>query len=107
LGVRNPSRFLGRLFNRSIVARLARLAVKPLYIEPGSSWENGYVERFNDKFHYELLDAEIVYSLKEARIVIEQWRNFYNHKRPHCALGYRPLAPQGCWPTLLAIPNTH
>lgn len=76
-------------------AWLGRIDVKPLYIEPGSPWENGYVESFNGKFRYEVLDAEIFYSLKEAQIVIEQWRNFYNHHRPHSSLGYRPPAPQG------------
>jgi transposase InsO family protein len=47
---------------------------KAAYIEPGSPWENGYCESFNARFRDELLDGEIFYSLKEARIVIEQWR---------------------------------
>ena len=42
----------------------------------------------------ECLNGEIFYSLKEATVVIEQWRNYYNTIRPHSSLGYRPPAPQ-------------
>lgn len=62
------------------------------FIEPGSPWENGYCESFDGKLRDELLNGEIFYSLKEARIVIEQWRRHYNDKRPHSSLGYRPPA---------------
>lgn len=72
---------------------LARLEVKPLFIEPGSPRENGYIESFNGKMRDELLEREIFYSLKEAQILIEQWRDTYNHVRPHSALGYRPPSP--------------
>ena len=64
------------------------------YIEPGSSWENGYCESFNARLRDELLNGEIFYSLKEAQIVIEEWRKHYNTVRPHSALGYRPPAPE-------------
>lgn len=64
------------------------------YIEPGSPWENGYVESFNARLRDELLNGEIFYSMKEAQIIIEQWRKHYNTKRPHSALGYRPPAPE-------------
>jgi putative transposase len=73
---------------------LAGLGSKTLYIEPGSPWENGYCESFNGKLRDECLNQEIFYSLKEARIVIELWRNQYNTVRPHSSLGYRPPAPQ-------------
>ena len=73
---------------------LAGLGTAPLYIEPGSPWENGYCESFNGKLRDECLNQEIFYSLKEARVVIEQWRNQYNTIRPHSSLGYRPPAPQ-------------
>ena len=73
---------------------LAQVGAKTLYIEPGSPWENGDCESFNGKLRDELLNGEIFYSLKEARIVIEQWRNHYNTVRPHSSLGYRPPAPQ-------------
>ena len=66
----------------------------PADIKPGSPWENGYCESFNARFRDELLNGEIFYSLKEAQIVIEEWRKHYNTKRPHSALGYRPPAPE-------------
>ena len=72
---------------------LSGLGAKSLYIEPGSPWENGYCESFNGKLRDELLNGEIFYSLREAKVVIEQWRIHYNTKRPHSALGYRPPAP--------------
>ena len=72
----------------------ANLGAKTIYIEPGSPWENGYCESFNGKLRDELLNGEIFYSLKEAQIVIEQWRKHYNTIRPHSSLGYRPPAPQ-------------
>lgn len=72
---------------------LEDLEVKPLYIEPGSPWENGYCESFNGKMRFELLDGELFYSLLEAKIIIERWRNHYNTKRPHSSLGGRPPAP--------------
>lgn len=73
---------------------LKDLEVDPLFIEPGSPWENGYCESFNGKMRYELLDGEIFYSLQEAKIIIESWRNHYNTKRPHSSLGGRPPAPE-------------
>ena len=72
---------------------LARLGTGTLYIEPGSPWENGYCESFNGKLRDECLNGEIFYSLKEAQVVIEQWRVKYNTRRPHSALGYRPPVP--------------
>ena len=72
---------------------LQRIGSKTLFIAPGSPWENGYNESFNGKLRDELLNGEIFYSLKEAKVVIEQWRKHYNTKRPHSSLGYRPPAP--------------
>ena len=77
---------------------LANVGAKTLYIEPGSPWENGYCESFNGKLRDELLNGEIFYSLKEARIVIEQWRKHYNTVRPHSSLHYRPPASQASNP---------
>ena len=71
-----------------------RLAVAPLCIEPGSPWENGYVESFNGKLRDELLNGEPFYTLHEARVIVEGWRRRYNTQRPHRALGYRPPAPE-------------
>jgi len=73
---------------------LGRVGVKTLFIEPGSPWENGYVESFNGKLRDELLNGEIFYTLTEAKVVVERWRNEYNTKRPHSSLGYRPPAPK-------------
>jgi len=73
---------------------LAKIGVKTLYIEPGSPWENGYVESFNGKLQDELLKRELFYTLKEAQVLIERWRWQYNRVRPHSSLGYRPPAPQ-------------
>ena len=72
---------------------LTTLGTQPLFIEPGSPWENGYCESFNGKLRDECLNGEIFYSLKEAQIIIETWRRHYNTVRPHSALGYRPPAP--------------
>ncbi|MGB7498044.1 MAG: IS3 family transposase [Candidatus Acidiferrum sp.] len=77
---------------------LSKVGTGTLYIEPGSPWENGYCESFNGKLRDECLNGEIFYSLKEAQIVIENWRVEYNTKRPHSALGYRPPAPAACSP---------
>jgi putative transposase len=74
------------------------VGAKTAYIEPGSPWENGYCESFNARFRDELLKGEIFYSLKEAQIVIEEWRKHYNTVRPHSALGYRPPTPESIVP---------
>src|SRR5438105_9723083 len=74
------------------------LGAGTLYIEPGSPWENGYCESFNGKLRDECLNGEIFYSLKEAQIIIEQWRVEYNTRRPHSALGYRPPVPAAYGP---------
>ena len=73
---------------------LARLGVTTLYIEPGSPWENGYVESLIGKFRDELLNGEIFYTLTEAKVLIDRWRREYNRVRPHSSLGYRPPAPE-------------
>ena len=72
--------------------------MKTLFIEPGSPWENGYNESFNGKLRDELLNGEIFYTLKEAQVLIEHWRQHYNTIRPHSSLGYRPPAPQAVIP---------
>ena len=72
---------------------LATVGTQPLFIEPGSPWENGYCESFNGRLRDECLNGEIFYSLKEAQVIIESWRTHYNTVRPHSALGYRPPAP--------------
>ena len=81
---------------------LDRLGVKTLFIEPGSPWENGYIESFNGKLRDELLNREVFYTLTEAKILIEQWRRGYNQVRPHSSLGYRPPAPEAIMPVTLS-----
>ena len=83
---------------KAVRSWLAGVGAKTLYIEPGSPWENGYCESFNGKLRDELLNGEIFCSLKEAKVLIEQWRHHYNTVRPHSSLGYRPPAPQTFMP---------
>jgi putative transposase len=84
----------GEFTAKAVRQWLSRLAVQTLYIEPGSPWENGYNESFNGKLRDELLNGEIFYTLTEAQVMIERWRQHYNTIRPHSALGYRPPAPE-------------
>jgi putative transposase len=91
----------GSEFTAKVIRKwLNELGAKTLFIEPGSPWENGYIESFNEKLRDELLNGEIFYTLQEAKILIERWRNEYNQIRPHSSLGYRPPAPQAVqtWP---------
>lgn len=83
---------------------IAAVGAKTAYIAPGSPWENGYVESFNARLRDELLDGEIFYSLREAQIIIEGWRQHYNTVRPHASLGYKPPAPEVFVPCLTARP---
>lgn len=83
---------------------LAKVGTRTLYIERGSPWENGYCESFNGKLRDECLNGEIFYSLKEAQVLIEQWRVVYNTLRPHSALGYRPPVPAACTPARALSP---
>ena len=77
---------------------LANVGAATLYIQPGSPWENGYVESFNGKLRDELLDREIFYTLTEVQVLTEQYRQVYNQIRPHSSLGYTPPAPQAILP---------
>ncbi len=90
---------------QAVKSWLTRLAVKTLFIEPGSPWENGYVESFNGKLRDELLNGERFTTLLEAKVLIADWRYHYNRVRPHSALGYRPPAPEATlFPGVLPIP---
>jgi transposase InsO family protein len=81
---------------------LETVEVKTLFIEPGSPWENGYVESFNGKLRDELLDREVFDTMLEAKVLIERWRRGYNTVRPHSSLGYQPPAPEAILPCSLA-----
>ena len=83
---------------------LGRIGVKTLYIEPGSPWENGYCESPNSKLRDELLNGEIFTTLREAQVLIENWRRHYNAVRPHSSLGYRPPAPEAILPPASGLP---
>ena len=79
---------------------IAAVGPKTAYIEPGSPWENGYIESFNARLRDELLNGEVFYTLREAQIIIESWRRHYNTIRPHASLRYKPPAPEvSCQPS--------
>jgi transposase InsO family protein len=67
---------------------LSKKNIRTLYISPGSPWENGYIESFNGKFRDEILNREIFHSVKEAKVIVQDWRLEYNNHRPHSGLGY-------------------
>ncbi len=72
---------------------LANLGVQTQYIEPDSPWENGHCESFNGKLRDKPLNGEVFMTMKEAEIIIENWRKHYNQRRPHRSLNGRPPAP--------------
>ena len=86
---------------------LERIGVKTRFIEPGSPWENGYIESFNGKLRDELLDREIFDTLIEAKVLIERWREEYNTVRPHSSLGYRSPAPEATLPSTACSATLH
>jgi transposase InsO family protein len=92
----NGAEFTANLIRKWLVS----LGVGTLFVEPGSPWENGYIESFNGKLRDELLNGEIFYSLKEAQVLVEMWRQHYNKVRPHSALGYKPPAPEAILPSI-------
>ena len=85
---------------RAVREWLGRVGARTLYIEPGSPWENGYIESFNGKLRDELLDRELFYTLLEVRVLTERYRQTYNRIRPHSSLGYRPPAPETVLPAV-------
>lgn len=83
----------GAEFTATAVMKWLRDAnVGPAFIEPGKPWQNGFLESFHDKLRSECLNREWFLSIREAKVIIERWRHFYNHERPHSSLGYRPPA---------------
>ena len=93
-----------RVRGQAVQDWIRAVGAKTAYIDPGSPWENGYVESFNARLRDELLNGEIFYTLREAEIMIESWRRHYNTVRPHASLGYRPPAPEVLVPALAAWP---
>ncbi len=96
----NGPEFVARAVREWITA----VGAKTAYIEPGSPWENGFIESFNARLRDELLDGEIFYTLSEARTIIESWRRFYNTQRPHGSLHYKPPAPEVFIPAITPQP---
>lgn len=90
---------------KTVQAWIHAVGTKTAYITPGSPWENGYIESFNARVRDELLNGELFYSLKEARIIIESWRRHYNGIRPHSSLGYQAPAPEVFVSSLAAWPS--
>lgn len=88
----------GEFTAKAVRKWLGTMNAKTLYIEPGSPWENGYNESFNGKLRDECLNTELFYTLREAQVIIENWRREFNAIRPHSALGYRPPAPEAFQP---------
>jgi putative transposase len=84
----NGSEFIGQAVNNW----LAENGIKPIFIEPGKPWQNGKGESFNGKLRDECLSREWFSSVREAQVIIQGWRKFYNEERPHSSLGY--LTPQ-------------
>jgi transposase InsO family protein len=68
---------------------LRERGTETLFIEPGSPWENPYIESFNSRFRDELLDRELFLGLMEARVLVEEFRREYNEERPHSSLNYQ------------------
>ena len=94
IGLEPMAPSMARFVAQAVQDWIKAVGARTAYIEPGSPWENGYCESFNARFRDEFLNGEIFYSLREAQILIEEWRKHYNTKRPHSALGYRPPAPE-------------
>ena len=61
--------------------------IKTIYIDPARPWQNGYIESLHSRFRDEYLNREWLLNLREARVVIEDWRQHYNIERPHSRLG--------------------
>jgi putative transposase len=91
---------------RAVQTWLAESGVATLYIEPGSPWENAYIESFNGRLRDELLNREVFVTLAEAKVLTEDFRLEYNHRRPHSSLGYRtPAAYAATCPGSPAAPR--
>jgi putative transposase len=105
---KGTSQFASWLSGHQLTAQSCQLCpifadVEQLFIEPGSLWENGYIESFNGKLRDELLNREIFTTLTEAEILIEEWRKEYNQIRPYSALHYRPPISEAIMPVIMPM----
>ena len=96
----NGSEFISRELNKWLLARGAT----PIHSEPGSPWQNGYIESFNGKLRDECLNQEVFYSRGEAQVIVDRYRNSYNTERPHSSLGYLTPAEKAKNPAGTNIP---
>ena len=98
LAIRGVPRFIRsdngpEFISKRVRSFLGSIDVETCYIEPGSPWQNGFVESFNSRLRDECLNCEEFGTVQEARVIIEQWRQSYNHRRPHSSLdGLTPAA---------------
>jgi len=84
----NGSEFIAKIVQRWLKAH----QIKTIYLEPGSPWQNGFVESFHGRFRDECLNREQLWTLTEARVVVGDFREKYNQVRPHSRLGYQSPA---------------
>ena len=68
---------------------LRKKNIKAIYIDPGSPWQNGFIESFHNRLRDECLNREVLLSVAEAQVLIEQWRQTYNNEHPHSRLGFK------------------
>ena len=81
----NGSEFASHLVGEA----LSQAGIEAVFIEPGKPWQNGRAEAFNGRVRDECLNMELFRSVREAAVILEDWRRFYNSERPHSAIGYR------------------
>jgi transposase InsO family protein len=84
----NGPEFIAKLVQRWLKTN----RIKTIYIEPGSPWQNGFVESFHGRFRDECLNREQLWTLTEALVVVGDFRKKYNEIRPHSRLGYESPA---------------
>jgi len=82
------------MYRAGLAGLVWRAGRRPVFIEPGSSWEHGSVESLNGKLRDAWLNGDRFSTRHEAHVLVERWRRQYNTQRPHRALGYRPPAPE-------------
>jgi transposase InsO family protein len=79
---------------KALIKWLDEVGIQTTFIEPGSPWENGYIESFNARMRAEFLNGELFGNLYEATVLTSRWKDHYNTFRPHSSLGGKPPAPQ-------------
>ena len=88
---------------KKLMQWLSDVNISTMYIEPGSPWENGYVESFNSRMRDEFLNGEIFDTMYEVQVLTQRWVEYYNTIRPHRSLGGKPPAPMIAFPARMII----